>query len=85
MLKLVDFSMIDHCKISNKEVEIFSRKKTSMARHFIHEKCAIVIVTDLAFNMVKLHQAFIDDDIMATKIFSNLEQAIKWLGVNLSN
>ena len=85
MLKLVDYRKVKEYQFSNKEAEIFSKKKASMAKHFSQEKCAILVASDLGFGIARLHQAFIDEKNIKTEVFRNLEDAQKWLGVDISD
>ena len=85
MLKLVDYRNLKEYGLSTKEAEIFSIKKASLTERFLHEKCAFIVPSDLVFGMIRHHQAFIDENKIDTKIFRDLEEATKWLGIDVKD
>jgi hypothetical protein len=85
MLKLVDQRNVKSYGLTNKQAEQFAIKKSTLANRFFHEKCAILVASDLGFGVARIHQALMDESGIEIEVFRNLEDAKKWLGVSLSD
>jgi hypothetical protein len=85
MLKLVNYSNLEKYLLKTEEAEIFSQKKASLTERFLNEKCAFVVSSNLVYGMARHHQAYIDKNKIDTNIFRDLEEATKWLGIDIKD
>ena len=85
MIKLVDHRNVKAYGLTSTQAEQFSMRKTTLANRFSHEKCAILVASDLSFGLARVHQAFMAESGIAIEVFRCFEDAKKWLGVNLSD
>ena len=85
MKKLVDYRKIKYLDLSMQEQKVLARRKAELNALYNGEKCAIVVSTDVGFGIARIHGALIDDSIIDTMVFRDVNGALSWLGVELDD
>jgi FlaA1/EpsC-like NDP-sugar epimerase len=83
MKKLVDYRTIDSIRISMKEAYSIAQKKIKLSGRFTGERCAFVSPGGGSFGSSLVHQMLVDGVGFNTAVFKHMEDALKWLNVEL--
>jgi hypothetical protein len=83
MKKLVDYRNTTLCNLSTENSKKIAEKKAQLVEKFRNEICAFVTKDDFSYGMVRFHGAHIDDSVITTNAFRNIDDALSWLQVNL--
>jgi len=83
MKKLIDYTSIDDIRQSSEEIIILAEKKDSLKEKFAGERCAFVAPKDLFFGIARMFDAHIYNTDIKTQVFRRMEDALKWLDVEL--
>lgn len=85
MKKLVDYRQIQYLDLSMHEQKALAQKKVEFNALYAGEKCAIVAPTDVGFGIARIHGALVDDSIIETMVFRDINGALAWLGIELDD
>ena len=80
MRKLMDYRGCTHYKISAQGERGIARERLRFADVFAGEQCAIFAPEPHVFGMKRIYQAVSEQSGMETAVFSDLQEAMEWLG-----
>ncbi len=79
MLKLVDLRRAALTRLAPEDVHAFTDLKACLARHFVAERCAIVVSRDVDYGIARIHAARSEVSDIETRVFKELAPAVAWL------
>jgi len=84
MKKLVDCRSCDDYRVSTADEQKLASLKEVFADKFHHERCAIVAPTNLLYGSNRAFQEQSFDSVIQTMVFKNINDAIIWLQLDIS-
>ncbi len=79
---LCDYREITDFNLKTEDIEKIVDQDKNNELLFDKSKCAIVAGSDLIFGISRMWEILSEDNKIMTMIFRNIEDALKWLGIN---
>ena len=84
MKKLVDYSLVEHLRLSEEDAWQIVRKRTELSDRFRDERTAFISPDDATFAATRVHESLMNmTEANTVVVCRTFEDAVRWLGVKL--
>lgn len=84
MKKIVDYRNASAINLTAADVKLFTTQKGRLINVFKGERCAVVTNAGLSYDLARMHSAFIGEYGICANVFRNVNEALAWLPVDIT-